>query len=576
MNYMMGRLPLLLEFFLNGVFIFIYTLKKSESFPHLLEKLPAQDIFSAALFIVPAVLFISLASNFLKCETFEEFIRKYIFSVIIFIPMLITWGDLEFLYWLSAVHLFSSVISIYEKKEEKYSFINPAPTSSFFFRLKLQPAQVVLISFGSWILVGTLLLALPVSTVSGKSLGFVDAFFMATSATCVTGLSTVSIAEDMSIFGQMIILILLQVGGLGIMTLSSSMAVMMGKSLQMREQIIMQDVLDTSSSEELFELIIDIIRYTLAVEFIGAIVLTLAFYQEGYEIGQSMYYGFYHAISAFCNAGIVLFPNSLADFQHSKVIQYTVMALVTTGGIGFAVMKDITNLIRNKRPVRELTLHSKIVLTTHFSILGLSTLYIFFTEFLNAFRDFTFWDRFNASLFHSVIVRTAGFNTLDIDSFHPHTIYLLIILMFIGASPGSSGGGIKTTTFAILIQSITATLRGKKHVEFFERRISPQVVVKTIAIFVVSLIICSTSILVMMWLEPDKSFMDIFFECVSAFSTVGNSLGITEYLSTAGKLWIALIMFVGRVGPLTLVLAIGSRAAVPKRVEYPEGKIFIG
>src|SRR5690606_17150584 len=243
------------------------------------------------------------------------------------------------------------------------------------------------------------------------------------SATCVTGLSTVSIAEDMSIFGQMIILILLQVGGLGIMTLSSSMAVMMGKSLQMREQIIMQDVLDTSSSEELFELIIDIIRYTLAVEFIGAIVLTLAFYQEGYEIGQSMYYGFYHAISAFCNAGIVLFPNSLADFQHSKVIQYTVMALVTTGGIGFAVMKDITNLIRNKRPVRELTLHSKIVLTTHFSILGLSTLYIFFTEFLNAFRDFTFWDRFNASLFHSVIVRTAGFNTLDFDSFHPHTIY---------------------------------------------------------------------------------------------------------------------------------------------------------
>ena len=572
----MGRLPLLLEFLLNGCFILIYTFKKSGNFPQLLAKLPVEEIYSGALLVVPTVLFLSLASHFFKSASFEEFVRKYIFSVIIFVPMLITWGDLEFLYWLSAVHLFSSIISVYEKKEERATFMSPAVNSSFFFRLKLQPAQVVLISFGSWIVVGTLILALPVSTVSGKSLGFVNAFFMATSATCVTGLSTVSVAEELSLFGQMIILVLLQVGGLGIMTLSSSMAVMMGKSLQMREQIIMQDVLDTSSSEELLELIIDIIRYTLTVEFIGAIILTVAFHQEGYEIGQSMYYGFYHAISAFCNAGIALFPNSLTEFRHSEVIQYTVMALVTTGGIGFAVMKDIKNLLVSRRPIRELSLHSKIVLTTHFAILGISTLYLFFSEFLNAFQDLNLWDRLSASLFHSVIVRTAGFNTLDLNSFHPHTIYFLIILMFIGASPGSAGGGIKTTTFAVLIQSITATLRGKSHVEFFERRISPQVVVKAIAIFIISLIICSSSILVMMRLEPDKNFMDIFFECVSAFSTVGHSLGITELLSTAGKLWISLVMFVGRVGPLTLVLAIGSRGAVPRKVEFPEGKIFIG
>lgn len=575
MNYMLGRLPLLLEFFLNGFFILIYTFKKSGNFQHLIEKLPVQDVFSFALFVVPAVLFLSVATNFLKSESFEDFIRKYIFSVIIFVPMLITWGDLEFLYWLSAVHLFSSVISVYEKKEQRVSF-NKEITSSFFFRLKLQPAQVVLISFGIWIGLGTLLLALPVSMNSGKSMGFVDAFFMATTSSCVTGLTTLSPADDLSVFGQMVMLILIQVGGLGIMTLSSSMAVIMGKSLQMREQVIMQDVLDTSNSEELLSLIIDIIRYTFTVEFIGAVILTVAFYQEGYEIGQSMYLGFYHSISAFCNAGIALFTNSLDEFRHSETILYTVMFLVTLGGIGFSVMKDVTNAVKNRTSIRELSLHTKIVLTTHFSLLIVSTLYLFFSEFLNAFQDMGIWERFNMSLFNAVVIRTAGFILMDLNTLHPHSLYLLIIFMFIGASPGSTGGGIKTTTMAVLLQSITATLRGKNHVEFFERRIPQQVVVKAIAIFIISLIICSTSILIMMRLEPDKNFLDIFFECVSAFATVGSSLGITPLLSSAGKICISLLMFVGRVGPLTLVLAISSRAVLPKKVEYPEGKILIG
>lgn len=576
MNYILGRLPLLLEFFLNGLFILIYTFKKSGRFPHLLAQLPIADIFAAALFVIPAILFITLATNFLKSNSFEDFIRKYIFSVIIFIPMLITWGDLEFLYWLSAVHLFSSTISIYQKKEERRSFMDNPVTSSFFFRLKLQPAQVVLLSFASWILLGTLLLALPVSMNSGKSMGFIDAFFMATSASCVTGLSTVSVANDLSVFGQMLILILLQVGGLGIMTLSTSMAVLMGKSIQMREQIIMQDVLDTSNSEELIGLIIDVIRYTFTIEFIGAIILTVAFYQEGYEIGQSMYLGFFHAISSFCNAGFALFNNSLMDFNNSDVIQYTIMLLITIGGIGFSVMKDIQRLLLNRRPIRELSLHSKIVLSTHFSILIIGTLYLFFSEFLNALGDFTIWGKFSASLFQAITVRTAGFNSIDLNTLHPHSIYLLVIMMFIGASPGSTGGGVKTTTIAVLMQSITANLRGKNHVEFFERKVPPQIVVKAIAIFIIALIICSGAILVMMRLEPDKNFMDIFFECVSAFSTSGVSLGITPLLSHFGKICISLLMYVGRVGPLTLVLAIGSRAIMPRKVEYPEGKIFIG
>lgn len=574
MNYFMGRLPLLLELFVNGFFVLIYSFRKSNQVPVFLGRLPMEDILSFAVWVVPLVLFISLASNFLKSYGFEDFIRKYIFSLIIFVPMLITWGDIEFLYWLSAVHLFSTLISFYEKKERPKTVQYGA--SSFLFRIRLQPAQVVLLSFGGWMLVGTLLLVLPVASAPGKSLSFIDAFFMATSATCVTGLATVSLVDDLSVFGQMVILILLQVGGLGIMTLSSSMAMIMGKNLQMREQVIMQDVLDTSNSEELLTLIINIIRYTFAVEFVGAIFLTLGFYQEGYEIGQSMYYGFFHAISAFCNAGFALFNNSLEDFKFTPLIHGTIIVLLMAGGIGFAVMRDITSVIKARRSIRELTVHTKIVLSTHFALFFIGLIYLFFGEFLHAFQEMSMWERFQVALFQSATARTAGFNSINLTSLHPHSIYMMILLMFIGASPGSTGGGIKTTTFAVLLQSVTATLKGKFTVEFFERKVPPQTVVKAIAIFIISLIVVSGSILVMMRIEPDKNFLALFFECVSAFATVGLSLGITPFLSAFGKICITVLMFVGRVGPLTLVLAIGSRAVLPSKVEYPEGKVLIG
>jgi trk system potassium uptake protein TrkH len=574
MNYFMGRLPLLLELFVNGFFVLIYSFRKSNQVPVFLGQLPMEDILSFAIWVVPLVLFISLASNFLKSYGFEDFIRKYIFSLIIFIPMLITWGDIEFLYWLSAVHLFSTLISFYEKKEQPKTVQYGA--SSFLFRIRLQPAQVVLLSFGGWMLVGTLLLVLPVASAPGKSLSFIDAFFMATSATCVTGLATVSLVDDLSVFGQMVILILLQVGGLGIMTLSSSMAVIMGKNLQMREQVIMQDVLDTSNSEELLSLIINIIRYTFAVEFVGAIFLTLGFYQEGYEIGQSMYYGFFHSISAFCNAGFALFNNGMEDFKFTPLIHGTIIVLLMSGGIGFAVMRDITSVIKARRSIRELTVHTKIVLSTHFALFFIGVIYLFFGEFLHAFQEMSMWERLQVAVFQSATTRTAGFNTINLTSLHPHSIYMMILLMFIGASPGSTGGGIKTTTFAVLLQSVTATLKGKFTVEFFERKVPPQTVVKAIAIFIISLIVVSGSILVMMRIEPDKNFLALFFECVSAFSTVGLSLGITPFLSAFGKICITVLMFVGRVGPLTLVLAIGSRAVLPSKVEYPEGKVLIG
>lgn len=574
MSYFMGRIPLMLEFFINGFFVLVYTFQKSNQAPELLAKLPMGLILSHAVWAIPAVLFISLASNFLKSDGFEDFFRRYIFSLIIFIPLIITWGDIEFIYWLSAVHLFSTVISFYEKEEAPR--VAAVGTSSFLFRLKLAPAQVVLLSFGGWILLGALILMLPVSAAGGKNIGFIDALFMSTSATCVTGLATISLADDFSIFGQMIILILTQVGGLGIMTLSSSMAVIMGKNLQMREQVIMQDVLDTQSSAELLTLIVDIIRYTFVIEFVGAIFLTVGFYQEGFEIGQALYFGFYHSIMAFCNAGFALFNNSFEDFKFEPLLHMTLLVLLVLGGIGFSVMKDVVTTFKSKRSLRTLSVHTKIVLSINTLLWAFGTIYLFFGEFLHAFQDMTMWERLQVSLFQSFTPRTAGFNTMNLNALHPHSIYMLILLMFIGASPGSTGGGVKTTTFAVLLQSVTATLKGKYDVEFFERRVPSATVVKSIAIFIISLIVVSSGILVMMRIEPDKSFLAIFFEVTSAFATVGLSLGITPFLSVLGKVVITIMMFIGRVGPLTLVLAIGSRAVMPSKVEYPEGKILIG
>src|SRR5690606_29105139 len=202
--------------------------------------------------------------------------------------------------------------------------------------------------------------------------------------------------------------------------------------------------------------------------------------------------------------------------------------------------------------------------------------YLFFGEFLHAFQDMTMWERFQVSFFQSVTTRTAGFNTINLNSLHPHSIYVMVLLMFIGASPGSTGGGIKVTTFAVLLQSVTATLKGNHHVEFFERKIPQATVVKSIAIFIISLILVSAGLLILMRFEPEKSFLALLFEVTSAFGTVGLTLGVTPLLSTMGKLVMTVIMFVGRVGPLTLVLAVGSKAAAPKKVEYPEGKILIG
>lgn len=575
----MNNLSLLLELFINGLFICLYALSdiKAESLSFI-NPATLNDILGIFTKAAPFIVIPSIISNYRKSASADEFFRKHIFSLIVAVPMFITYGDIQFTFWLASMHLLASVLSIYDTSDvDVKKQVNRITTSlPILERIKLAPAQIVIVSFSAIVLIGTLLLALPISAQEGKSISLIDAFFTATSATCVTGLSTLSVADNLSFFGQIVLLALIQIGGLGYMTLYSSMTILLGKSLAVRDQVMMQDVLDISSLEDLINMIVNIIKYTLVIEFCGAVILTAAFSSADYEFGEAIYYGLFHSISAFCNAGFALFPDSLEAFSRDPLINMTISSLIILGGLGFIVIKEVETNIRQRRKLNRLSVHSKIVLITNLVLVAMVTLFFFVSELFNGLRDFSLLEQIQVSIFQAVTLRTAGFNTIPLSQLYPHTIYLMVLIMFIGASPGSTGGGIKTTTFAILFQSVKATLRGRDRVEFFQRTIPNIIVVRAVAIIVMSLIVVSFFILLMMKLEPEHGFLPVFFEVVSAFATVGLSLGITPDLSELGKLSIVVIMFIGRVGPLTLALALGKKTQSVGKVEYPEGRVMIG
>jgi len=575
MNPLLQKIPLLAELFLNGIFILLYSLRSTNKIPPFFSSKFMSTALHFGVWYVPIILFLSIVVNFISAKGLEGFLRKHVFSLIVFVPLLITFGDMEFTFWLGSVHLLSSVLTLYdgEQQEKQESFSGNQRT--FLQKLELRPAQVVLLSFMGLISLGTFLLMLPVSAAEGFQVTFIDALFMSTSATCVTGLATISVAKNLSIFGQMVILLLLQIGGLGIMTLSSSMTILLGRAMGMKDRIIMQDLLDVSSLEDLYDMIIDIIKYTFFIELWGGILLTIGFTFEGYEMGTAIYYGFFHSISAFCNAGLSLFDTSLESFATSPIIHGTIAFLIVLGGVGFIVLRELREIIYGKK-ISRLGVHAKIVLVTTFLLIVAGAVFIFFGEFLNSLDSYTLWEKTQIAIFQSITTRTAGFNTISLTSLHSYTIYGLTLFMFIGGSPGSTAGGIKTSTFAILIQSIKSTLKGKKEVTVFDRTIPAPIVVRAIVITFISIITSSLFLLVLMKLEPDQSFLTLFFETISAFGTVGLSLGVTPFLTVGGKVILAILMFIGRVGPLTLVLGIGEKASKSGKLDYPDGRVMIG
>ena len=569
----LSKISFLSELFINGAFIILYFLPFFNGLKDWGNSEVHQIGIKVGMVVIPIVLTFSVIAYFMLYRNLDKFFRQHVVSLLILIAVIIAWRP-EFSFWLAFAHLGRTLFVFYfgQNGELKGRALN----FSLFKKIHLRPAQMVLFSFSGVIFLGTCLLTLPISTLEGKSLPLIDALFMATSATCVTGLATVSLVNDLSIFGQFVILLLIQVGGLSIMTLYASLSILLGKNVGMKDRVVMQGVFDINSLEDLYQVVVDIIKYTFFIELVGALVLTLAFAFEDIELGQALYYGFFHSISAFCNAGFSLFSSNLESYATKPLIHGTISLLIILGGIGFIVLKELREvLVEGKKFVR-LGIHTKIVLTVSSALILSGSLFIFFGEFLHALDKYTLWEKIQISLFQSITLRTAGFNTIPLSHLQTYTLYFMTLFMFIGGSPGSTAGGVKTTTLAILIQSIRATLKGNKSVNIFDRKVPTLVVVKVTAIMFISILITSFFILLLVYLEPNQSFLTLFFEAISASGTVGLSLGITPFLSIAGKWALALLMFSGRIGPLTLVLAIGQRDKSIGKIDYPDGRIMIG
>lgn len=444
----------------------------------------------------------------------------------------------------------------------------------FFVNLNINPAQTLAYSFLAAILAGTILLMLPAATAGGKGIKFVDALFTITSATCVTGLAVVDTGTYFTTFGQIIILIFIQLGGLGIMTFSAFFATIFGRGFGIRDRMIMQDVLDFTGMGEIMDLIKRIFKLTIAIEMTGAFILFLRFYAEGKGISWPAYNALFHSISAFCNAGFSLFSNNLEGYKGDIVVNLVITTLIILGGIGFPVLVNIQSYFFKREHRRHLGLQTKVVVNVSLLLIIAGVVLLFISEFNGQLQNLPWHEKILTTYFQSVTTRTAGFNTINMEALSNGTLFIMIILMFIGASPGSTGGGIKTTTAAILFSSARSWLSGKDVPELFERTIPQDAVQKSFALlFIAQAAVAVVAFL--LFLTEKAPFVNLLFETVSAFGTVGLSTGLTPHLSDAGKLLISLMMYMGRIGPLTLALLVGQKA-VKRYYYYPEEKVMIG
>ncbi|WP_150268860.1 TrkH family potassium uptake protein [Paenibacillus tepidiphilus] len=439
--------------------------------------------------------------------------------------------------------------------------------------LKLSPPRILVLGFAAVILLGTLLLMLPAASSSGEPLGFIDALFTATSATCVTGLVVVDTGTHFTTLGQTIILLLIQVGGLGFMTMATMFALMFKRRISLRDRLILQEAMNQSSMEGIVRLIRRVIFYSLAIEAAGAALLTLRWSMD-MPFGRALYFGIFHAVSMFNNAGFDIFGDyrSLTGYVADPVINLVVMLLIVFGGIGFVVLSDLAEFRRKRR----LSLHSKVVLSMTGALILTGALVIFLFEFTNSrtLGPLQLGGKLWASFFQSVAPRTAGPNTLDIAGMRQATQFFIVFLMFVGASPGSTGGGIKTTTFTLMIGAVIAMLRGREDIVLFRYRLAQERVFKALTVTLLAVLLIVSVSMVLSTTE-NRPYLMILFEATSAFATVGLSMGLTPELTDAGKIVISLTMFAGRLGLLTLAYALGPKQGKPL-YKYPEGKIIIG
>jgi trk system potassium uptake protein len=442
----------------------------------------------------------------------------------------------------------------------------------------LSPQRLFIISFASVIFIGAILLWLPYSA-AGSRISFVDALFTSASAVCVTGLTVLHIGTDLSLNGQIVTLCLFQIGGLGIITFSVVLFGLMGRGVSFKGREIFQSTFLHTPRRDFIVIMKWVLGLTFIIEATGSLFLFIRFYQD-FSPGQALYYAVYHAVSAFNNCGYSLFSDQLVRYQNDIIINLTIMALIILGGIGFIVQYEIISLWRGFQ--KKLSVHANIVLITTVSLILGGAAFFYLFEMNHILKDAPVKTQILTSFFQSVTPRTAGFNTVNIGQLTNPTILVLIMLMFIGASPGSTGGGIKTTSFALLLLMIWNRLKGQEQVNVFNRTIPGEILTRTIAIIFASafLVVLVTSILLLLGgvgnlppLESRHLFVEYLFETVSAFGTVGLSMGITPTLSSGQKLAIILTMFAGRVGPLTLAF---SWYSPKKGLTYAEESVMVG
>ncbi|WP_027365459.1 TrkH family potassium uptake protein [Desulfotruncus alcoholivorax] len=435
---------------------------------------------------------------------------------------------------------------------------------------RLSPYQLLVLGFLAVIVTGGILLSTPWA-VKGGNVDVSLAFFTATSAVCVTGLVAVDTATHWTFSGQLVIMLLIQVGGLGIMAFATFFALLLGKRIHLKQRLVLQQALGKNSIEGIVNIFRYLLIFSFCIELAGTLILTLHWLPAmGFK--KALWYGLFHSISAFNNAGFDLFGNfaSLTAYTTDITVNLVISSLLIIGGIGFVVIYEIFNYKKIKR----LSLHSRVVLITTAGLIIAGTLVIFASEYNHAFRHLPLGGKILASYFQAVTPRTAGFNTVDLNSLLLSTQLLIISLMFVGGSPGSTAGGIKTSTFAVLGLAIYSILKGKRDTEVFGRRIAHQEVARALAIALLGLfIIFMVTFLVALTHQAD--LIKILFEVTSALGTVGLSLGLTPELNQLGRILIMITMFFGRVGPLTIGYALAYRQKQPE-MRYPEGKIMLG
>ncbi len=446
----------------------------------------------------------------------------------------------------------------------------------------LSPTQMIVFSFIVIISIGTILLCLPWAT-EKESLSFVNALFTAVSATCVTGLTVVDIGSEFTLFGQIVVLILIQLGGLGIMTFSTFFLYLLGKRVSIRGREIIDMTLTHTPVQNIGVLLRKVITIVFFIEGIGFFVLTLK-WMNIYPLPKAMYHGLFHAVSAFCNAGFSLYQNSFIDFSTDIWVNCVLIGLIILGGVGFIVLLDFQNLFRRSKPFHgSFSFHSKVVLFVAFFLILVGTLFLFGIERIHSLIVYKPADGFLIALFQSVTARTAGFNTIDIGSLSNGACLIIMFLMFVGAAPGSCGGGVKVSTMGILVALFISRLRGHDEPNLFYRSISQETTGKALIIVLSSILLIGIIFLGLLltenWiLSPNESredFIALLFETISAFGTVGLSMGITSELSMAGRLLVIVMMFVGRLGPLTMAVAL-TRGKRDRHFSYARGEVMVG